>query len=116
MHHRQDPPTPYTPTLELDFEAYAPLLESADISEEDKHQLIEMLWSIVVSFVQLGYGLTPVQQILDARPSANSACGQLPKNRDQSPLSGSDRVEYSHSMTENFVTSACVDDEEGVSI
>ncbi|KCZ89726.1 hypothetical protein [Hyphomonas jannaschiana] len=115
MHHRQDPPTPYTPTLELNFEAYAPFLESADISEEDKHQLIEMLWSIVVSFVQLGYGLTPVQQVLDARPSASSACGQLPKNHDQSPLPAHNRVEYSHAITENVVTSACADDEEGVS-
>ena len=115
MQHRQNPPPTFTPSLELDLEAYAPYLESADISEEDKRQLIEMLWSIVVSFVQLGYGVTPVQQVLDEQQSA-TACGQLPKCRDQSPLPAHNRVEYSHSITENFVTSAYADDEEGVSV
>jgi hypothetical protein len=113
--HHQDPPTTFTPSLELDFEAYAPYLESADISEEDKRQLIEMLWSIVVSFVQLGYGLTPAQQVLGERQSVPSACGQLPKNQDSRPIAASDRVEYSHSVTKKFVNSAHAEDEEGVS-
>lgn len=115
MHHPQDPPTTFTPSLELDFEAYAPYLESANISDEDKRQLVEMLWSIVVSFVQLGYGLTPAQQALDVRAAVEPTCGKLPKNHDQRPIAASDRVEYSHSVTEKFVNSAHAEDEEGVS-
>lgn len=51
------------PTLTIDWDAYLPFFEDDDISEEDKHQLIEALWSIAVSFVDLGFGIHPVQQV-----------------------------------------------------
>jgi len=54
------------PTLTIDWDAYLPFFEDEDISEEDKHEMIEALWAIVVSFVDLGFGVHPVQQ----------ACGQ----------------------------------------
>ena len=54
------------PTLNIDWDAYLPFFEDEDISENDKQELIEALWSIVVSFVDLGFGVHPVQQ----------ACGQ----------------------------------------
>lgn len=50
------------PTLTIDWDAYLPFFEDEDISEEEKHELIEALWSIVVSFVDLGFGVHPVQQ------------------------------------------------------
>ncbi|MEM7544171.1 MAG: hypothetical protein AAF367_01420 [Pseudomonadota bacterium] len=56
------------PRLEIDWDVYLPFFEDEDISDEDKRQLIEALWSIVVSFVDLGFGVHPVQQ----------ACGQDP--------------------------------------
>ncbi|WP_317960995.1 hypothetical protein [Phaeobacter inhibens] len=49
------------PRLTIDWEAYLPFLENEDISEEHKHELIEALWSIMVSFVDLGFGIHPVQ-------------------------------------------------------
>lgn len=51
------------PSLTIDWDAYLPFFEDEDISEEDKHQLIEALWSIVVNFVDLGFGVHPVQQV-----------------------------------------------------
>lgn len=54
------------PTLTIDWDAYLPFFEDEDISEADKHEMIEALWSIVVNFVDLGFGVHPVQQ----------ACGQ----------------------------------------
>jgi len=51
------------PTLTIDWDAYLPFFEDDDISEEDKHELIEALWSIVVSFVDLGFGVHPIQQV-----------------------------------------------------
>jgi hypothetical protein len=39
-----------------------PFFEDEDISEDDKRQMIEALWSIMVSFVDLGFGVHPVQQ------------------------------------------------------
>ncbi|MEP1613477.1 MAG: hypothetical protein ABJL72_16345 [Roseobacter sp.] len=50
------------PTLTIDWDAYLPFFDDEDISEEDKKELIEALWSIVVSFVDLGFGVHPVQQ------------------------------------------------------
>lgn len=50
------------PRLNIDWDAYLPFFENEDISDADKHEMIEALWSIVVSFVDLGFGIHPVQQ------------------------------------------------------
>ncbi|MEM5474816.1 hypothetical protein [Pacificibacter sp. AS14] len=41
---------------------YLPFFEDEDISEDQKREMIEALWSIMVSFVDLGFGIHPVQQ------------------------------------------------------
>ena len=51
-----------------------PLMDDPAMSKEQKEQVIEALWTIVVSFVELGYGVHPVQQ----------ACGKLAENKDES--------------------------------
>lgn len=51
------------PTLSIDWETYLPFFEEDDIPEDQKQELIEALWSIVVSFVDLGFGVHPVQQV-----------------------------------------------------
>ena len=50
------------PTLSIDWDACLPFFEDEDISEQEKRELIEALWSIVVSFVDLGFGVHPVLQ------------------------------------------------------
>ena len=54
------------PALSIDWDAYLPFFESDEISDEHKQELIEALWAIMVSFVDLGFGIHPIQQ----------ACGQ----------------------------------------
>ena len=54
------------PRLNIDWDAYLPFFEDQDIPEAQKRELIEALWAIMVSFVDLGFGIHPVQQ----------ACGQ----------------------------------------
>lgn len=51
------------PSLSIDWEAYLPFFEDEDIPDDQKQELIEALWSIVVSFVDLGFGVHPVQQV-----------------------------------------------------
>lgn len=51
------------PSLNIDWEVYAAMLDSSDMPLEQQKELIETLWSIVVSFVDLGFDLNPVQQI-----------------------------------------------------
>ena len=71
FHLRKKPPLlerQDLPTLTIDWNAYLPLFESEDIPEEQKRELIEALWSIVVSFVDLGFGTDRTTEI----------CGQGP--------------------------------------
>ena len=53
-------------TLQVDFELYQGFLDDADISEEQKRQMIEALWSIIVAFVEIGFGVHPVQEACEA--------------------------------------------------
>lgn len=47
------------PNLDVDWEAYGAMLEESDLSEDQKHELLATLWSIVVMFVDLGFDLQP---------------------------------------------------------
>jgi hypothetical protein len=51
------------PTLTIDWELYASYLEESDLDDDQKREFIETLWSIVVSFVDLGFGIDPTQQV-----------------------------------------------------
>ena len=51
------------PSLTIDWELYAAMLEDGDLPLEKQKELIETLWSIVVMFVDLGFDLNPVTQI-----------------------------------------------------
>lgn len=58
--HENSPPRP---SLSIDWEVYAAMLEESDMPPDQQKELIETLWSIVVMFVDLGFDLNPVQQI-----------------------------------------------------
>ena len=51
------------PTLSIDWEVYAAMLEESDMPSEQQRELIESLWCIVVMFVDMGFDLDPVTQI-----------------------------------------------------
>jgi len=51
------------PTLTIDWELYGKYLDESDLSDAEKRKFLETLWSIVVSFVDLGFGVHPVQQV-----------------------------------------------------
>ncbi|MEL6259293.1 MAG: hypothetical protein AAFQ67_09575 [Pseudomonadota bacterium] len=53
----------------VDYERYARFLENADLSEEEKQAFLETLWSVILEFVSLGFGVHPLQQI-------EEGCGQ----------------------------------------
>lgn len=46
------------PSLTLDWAKYGAMLDEWDGSDEQKQELIATLWSIVVSFVDLGFEVT----------------------------------------------------------
>jgi len=74
------------PALTIDWDAYLPFFEDEDISEDQKHELIAALWSIMVSFVDLGFGIHPVQM----------ACG---KNVSLAKMPISDVLDFNNTRT-----------------
>ena len=60
-----NPPPKNTPppAIHIDWQAFLPYLEDSHLPDEDKRAFIEVLWSIVLSFVDLGYDLNPTQEI-----------------------------------------------------
>lgn len=80
--------------VEVDFERYAPLLEDADISEDQKRDLLQALWSIIIGFVDLGFEVDCEQ----------TACGQVPENSRKAPLTAPDALHSTHSkLIEDFI-------------
>lgn len=57
--HAEIHPSLPGPALRFDWINWLPYLEDQDIPEEQKRELIETLWSVVVSFVDLGWQLNP---------------------------------------------------------
>lgn len=53
------------------------------MTEEHKQEFLDCLWSIIVSFVDLGFGIHPLQQV-------DEACGQ---ELDLSSLMASDVID-----------------------
>ena len=74
------------PALEIDLDVYLPLFEDEGISEDDKCKLLEALWSVIMSYVQLGWGVHPVQQAKSVRRAKEDSCGQIEENASLPPV------------------------------
>ena len=67
-------------TLTIDVDKYQELLDDVDIPDEQKLELIETLWNIVVQFIDLGFGIHPVQRSsASARDESQIALSNLIK-------------------------------------
>lgn len=55
-------PLAQTVALTINYDLYARYLEDSDLTEDQKREFIETLWNIIVSFVDLGFGIHPLQQ------------------------------------------------------
>jgi hypothetical protein len=66
---------PVRPAVTFDVERYERYLEDQGLSAEQKRAMLEALWSIIVGFVDLGFGVHPAQ----------SACGQNGADNPDSP-------------------------------
>ena len=88
--------SPPRSVITVDYEKYEHFLETADLSEDQKRQFIDALWQIIVSFVDLGFGVHPAQQ-------AQNTCGQLRNNSPKSLSTAGNEVEWdSKFLNKNF--------------
>lgn len=51
------------PVLTVDVEKYQAYLDESGLSDEQKEEFLRALWSIMVSFVELGFGVHPLQEV-----------------------------------------------------
>lgn len=70
------------PRLEIDIQKYQAYLDGSGLTPTQKEDFLRALWSIMVAFVDLGFGVHPVQQ----------ACGQVEKSLDPPAQADSDGV------------------------
>ncbi len=52
------------PSLTPDLELFSKQLDDSDLTDAQKREFIEVLWSLVVSFVDLGLGIHPLQLVM----------------------------------------------------
>ncbi|CTQ58152.1 hypothetical protein [Roseibium album] len=52
-----------TPVVGVNYELYASYLDDPSLSEHDKRDIIETLYGIVSSFVDLGFDVHPLQKV-----------------------------------------------------
>nr|WP_321361404.1 hypothetical protein [uncultured Hyphomonas sp.] len=71
-------------TVSVDLQAYMPLLEDTDISDDEKLELLRALYAIMASFVDLGFSLE------------TDPCGKPQKEPGSSPCALRDHVYSSH--------------------
>lgn len=53
------------PVVSVDVEKYKAFLDGSDMTESQKEEFLQALWSIVVTYVELGFGVHPLQQVCD---------------------------------------------------
>ena len=84
------------PVLSVDYEKFAHYLDESNASEEQKRQLVETVWNITMMFVDMGFGVHPVQQ-------AKNACGKRNKNSSTAALTAPVHVKCPHEkLNEEF--------------
>ena len=67
--------SPRPPALELDAEKHLTEMADFDMTEVQKTELLETLWSIMRSFVELGFSVNICEQILE---NAGAVSGGAP--------------------------------------
>ena len=70
----------------VDYEKYAHFLENSDLSDEQKKEFLDTIWSIIIEFVSLGFNVHPLQQI-------EGGCGQNSDNPNRSTVLTQDMLD-----------------------
>lgn len=53
------------PRLTLDMAKYVHFLDESQLSEDEKHEFLQIMWDIVCEFVLMGFGMNTVQQVIE---------------------------------------------------
>ncbi|MDB6181706.1 hypothetical protein [Paracoccus fistulariae] len=70
------------PRIEIDLEKYQAYFDGSGLTPTQKEDFLRALWSVITAFVDLGFGVHPIQQ----------ACGQVENSPDLALQADSDGV------------------------
>jgi len=56
-------PKDNTPTLHVDIAKYQCFLDDPNLTPSEKEEFLRIMWEIIVNFVELGYGVHPLQEL-----------------------------------------------------
>jgi hypothetical protein len=65
MSYEKQPPPDTLPTLTFDVALYEHYLENSNLSPKEKHEFLRTLWDLICTFVQVGWGVEPSQQVIE---------------------------------------------------
>ena len=81
------------PNILVDADRYQAYLDGSDMTDEEKAEFLQALWEIIVGFVELGFGVHPLQEVCGkdaallsetAKDHADIVCSKEPKNAEKS--------------------------------
>lgn len=74
--HNQDKPNGtlpqniLRPSLTIDYALYQKYFDESDLTEAQQREFLDVFWLMIVTFVDLGFGVHPLQQV-------EGECGQV---------------------------------------
>ncbi len=83
---RQEGGAPHPLVLSIDCAKYEHYLEDSNLTEGQKQEFLQALWNIIVNFVDLGFGVHPVQRAIAA------SCGKEQETLAKDRLSAKNEV------------------------
>jgi hypothetical protein len=60
------------PSIAVDVERYQAYLDGSDMTQAEKEEFLQTLWGMIVSFVEWGYGVHPLQEVCGKKPEKGS--------------------------------------------
>jgi len=82
--------------LTINYELYEHYLEGSDLTETQKREFLDALWAVIVSFVDLGFGVHSLQQV------NSDGCGQMEIPVEFITLDSDDMVECKSKSKSQF--------------
>lgn len=63
------------PSITVDVERYQAYLDGSDMTQAEKEDFLQALWTIIVGFVEMGFGVHPLQEVCgkDAKGGSKTA-------------------------------------------
>ena len=73
------------PSLSVDVDYYQSIIDDPEVSDERKRELIEIVGAIVMNFIDIGFGVHPVQLARQQQQPPN-----IPQSEKEKPSERSD--------------------------